>query len=347
MPEADYEAMRERARLKAAGMRTVAFPTGGPGAIRTARRVPELRTWMVRQWAPAGLFTTVTEALAHIEPGIVFADLDAVATEYAAVQHDAAGSRLACQRAEMYYVEPEMVDLLAALAPSTPDDVTPNDLPIPAPEGLMVFATPVMGTASDLGYPIEVQAILWHPTVLPGGIHSVSIENYRQGWPDHDDAEASEALGDVWFPLGRSDWPIADTVITRPAWAPQEERWASFLEDRRLLTAIFTLLAEEGLTSRIIQRPDRPTIKRAAREGVTATSNVIVANLRAPRYEPSEAPAAGTTHHSHRWLVREHLRWQPVGPGRTERRLTVVRAHTRGPADAPLVMKDKVNRWVR
>jgi hypothetical protein len=62
------------------------------------------------------------------------------------------------------------------------------------------------------------------------------------------------------------------------------------------------------------------------------------------------APAEGTAEHvewSHRWLVSGHWRWQRVGVGRTERRLTYVRPHVKGPDDKPLVVPETVRAWVR
>jgi len=95
----------------------------------------------------------------------------------------------------------------------------------------------------------------------------------------------------------------------------------------------------------------RAAVRRLNRAGITApdAARVVVVNLRRPKVAASEEPPedghAGPRTHTHSWLVREHLRWQPVGPGRKERRLTVVRAHTKG--TGPLVLKEKVQRWVR
>jgi hypothetical protein len=75
-------------------------------------------------------------------------------------------------------------------------------------------------------------------------------------------------------------------------------------------------------------------------------AKVVVVTLRRPQAPPAEHPTEGGPRaRTHSWLVREHMRWQPVGPGRKERRLTVVRAHTRG--QGPLVIKTRVNRWLR
>lgn len=152
--------------------------------------------------------------------------------------------------------------------------------------------------------------------------------------------------GGFWAPMGHSDWPQRDPLGLRPPWCQDDQQWASFKEDRQLVAALFTCLAERGLASQTTTQAPRPVVRRAQREGITAPSSVVVVNLRAPRREPDpdHVPEPGRKA-THSWLVREHLRWQACGPGRTQRRLTVVRAHVRG--QGPLVRKERVSRWVR
>jgi len=45
---------------------------------------------------------------------------------------------------------------------------------------------------------------------------------------------------------------------------------------------------------------------------------------------------------SHRWLVRGHWRWQPYGPGKTQRRRIWIHAFVKGPEDKPLMVNPKV-----
>jgi len=157
--------------------------------------------------------------------------------------------------------------------------------------------------------------------------------------------------GASWAPLGRSDWPLDCSVSTfglgyLPGDPAAQE--ASAQEDRRLLAALWTLLAQEGLattTTHVVPRQER---RRAERAGVSAPSNVQVVTLRKlHRTRPEGEPEEHHERYSHRWTVTGHWRNQPVGPGRSERRLTWVRPHVKGPEDAPLVVKERVNAWVR
>ncbi len=362
----------------------------GPGRIDRAARVPEFRAWLIRQWQPGGSFAKAAQAMAETPRGMALhkGGLEALAT-------DADVERRCLQRAELYYVEPPMVDLLAHVAPACPDDVRPTDLTPPAPEGLVVLSRPVMGTAGDSGAPVETWAFTWSPTKLrtgnlPGDAHlaarygawvpCLSVTTYRLVDFDrgltppelehaslvatsldlpvtvHDPGTGSQVLelhGAIWTPMGRSDWPVLDHLAERAPWALDDAMARSITEDRALVAALFTCLAEQHLASQTAERAPRAEARRIARQGLTAAdpAKVVIVNLRRPRQLPPEAIAeedhVGPLPRSHRWLVREHPRWQPCGPGRQERRLTIIPAHVKGPEGTPLIIKQKVRRWVR
>lgn len=156
--------------------------------------------------------------------------------------------------------------------------------------------------------------------------------------------------GESWAPLGRSDWPWDVPLATFGlGYLPGDEaaQEASATEDRRLLAALWTLLAQEGMattTTHVVPRQER---RRAERAGVTAPSNVQVVTLRKLHRTRPEGEPEQHERYSHRFPVSGHWRNQPVGPGRAERRLTWVRPHIKGPDDAPLVVKERVHAWVR
>lgn len=357
-------------------------PTLGPGRITHAAAVPEFRAWLVRQWQPGGGFAQAAKAMADSPRGRALhkAGVEQLAT-------DADVERRTLQRASLYYVEAPMVALLASCAPSCPPDVRPVDLVSAADEGLAVLAEPIAGTAADTGSPVETWAFTWSRTslrasTLPGDaeliarygprVPCLSVATYRlvdfdrglqggelntaalmiAGLNAEEIAPNGEPVaihGTLWTPMGRSDWPIGDTLDADVPWSLDPAMSASIREDRGLIAAMFTLLAEEHVASQVTTSAPRASIRRLTRAGVTApdAGKVVVVNLRRPKVarpehpEGDHAPRART----HSWLVREHLRWQPCGPRRAERRLTVVRAHTRG--QGPLVLKQKVQRWVR
>lgn len=158
---------------------------------------------------------------------------------------------------------------------------------------------------------------------------------------------AFSVRGVTWCPLGRSDWPAADAIGTAP-WAMSERAQASYVEDRKVLAALWTLVHQEGIASRVVHEGARATRRRMERAGLPReASQVQVVTLRRLHHSaPAEGEPQGREY-SHRWLVQGHWRWQPCGPGRTQRRLTFVRPHVKGPDDKPLVVRERVNAWVR
>jgi hypothetical protein len=362
----------------------------GPGRIVSAAQVPEFRSWLVRQWQPGGSFARAAQAMADTDRG---RQLNKGGAEMLAT--DATVEVRTLNRAELYFVEPEMVDLLADVAPGCPPDVRPTDLVWPADEGLVVLAKPIEGTASDTGARIEVWAFTWSRTSLRSNLGNrgdadlaarygprvpcLSVASYRlvdfdKGLdadelalatvvaadtelpvtvqvPDDDSGRTVLSVhGAIWVPMGRSDWPEHDGLAEPVPWALDADMDTSIHEDRRTIAALFTCLAQQGIASQVAHQGPRPEARRQRRQGVTTAepAKVLVVTLRRPRLAPHAPPAPpGATLRSHRWLVREHPRWQACGTGRKERRLVIVPAHIKGPPGAPLVVKQRVNRWVR
>ena len=69
--------------------------------------------------------------------------------------------------AHLWWVEPETCELLAAAAPTIPDDVTLDITDIPSMSGFAVFAHPLVGTDAQTGTEMQVNAICWGPVHLP------------------------------------------------------------------------------------------------------------------------------------------------------------------------------------
>lgn len=368
----------ERARLP-----RVTVPGTDPGQLHRAADVADFRAWLVRQWQPGGPFHRAAHSMARTARGRL---LNKGGSEVLAT--DAEVELRTLHRAALYYVEPNMVDLLATVAPGCPDDVRPTDLVWPADDGLVALAKPVHGTASDTGAPVEVWAFTWSRTRLRsnlvGGqgeqeleahygrwVPCLSVGSYRlvdfdAGLTEDEMVQVADLLvagtmgsrpnqpvslhGKLWTPMGRSDWPLDDHLADPVTWALDAAMATSIIEDRRMVTALFTCLAQQGLASQVAQQGARAEVRRLRRSGIAAAepAKVTIVTLRQPRKLPHAEPAPpGATLRTHRWLVREHPRWQPCGPGRKERRLTIVPAHIKGPPGAPLVIKTRVHRWVR
>lgn len=159
---------------------------------------------------------------------------------------------------------------------------------------------------------------------------------------------AASLHGETWMPLGRSDWPAEDAIGAAP-WDMDDNTRRSFVEDRKVVAAFFTLVHQEGIASRIVRKAERQAMRRTERAGVDRRlSTVQVVTLRRlHRTESEPGDDSQKRQYDHRWLVAGHWRWQPCGPGRLERRLTYVRPHVKGPEDKPLRTPTRVNAWVR
>lgn len=195
-------------------------------------------------------------------------------------------------------------------------------------------------------YPDPVVVTGPHDSVSPG-IHP-GLSKYGSNLVDPKTGGRTVLSGASWCPLGRSDWPLIDPLGQAP-WTQPEHTTASFCEDRKLLAALWTLTAQEGVASTTLQSTGRQARRRAERAGVTqgdaSTVRVVALRRLRPRHDGPEH--ASPVHHDHRWYVRGFWRNQPVGKGRAERRLTWVRPHIRGPEGAPIKTKEVVNAWVR
>lgn len=155
--------------------------------------------------------------------------------------------------------------------------------------------------------------------------------------------------GHSWVPLGRSDWPLVDQITEAP-WAMDDSMRLSFVEDRKVLAALWTLLQQEGITRQEIHHVERHAQKRATRAGVEprAAQKVQVVTLRKLHRNETAGDHQPTGRHiGVRYIRTGHFRWQPFGKGRMERRLTFIAPHVCGPEDAPLHVPIRVNAWRR
>lgn len=97
-------------------------------------------------------------------------------------------------------------------------------------------------------------------------------------------------------------------------------------------------------------RPQRRRADRLFRPRPSEWGDVHVLTLRTQHHDAEgSADDDDTTRApwSHRWIVRGHWRWQPCGPGRSDRRLTWIRPHIKGPDNAPLIEVEQVAKLIR
>lgn len=112
----------------------------------------------------------------------------------------------------------------------------------------------------------------------------------------------------------------------------------------RWLACLWLLLQQRVAV--LSRRPaDRPSARRWRREHNDPVPEVIEVVLRRPASGTS-AEAERNVDWSHRWLVGGHWRNQWM-PSMGVHRPTWIAPYVKGPADKPLVVKDKVNVFVR
>lgn len=358
------------------------LPPMSPHDVRGPRDVPSLRSFLLEQWGPDKPFRRMAVEQAVVSPD--FGQYPSTGKEDF-LKGFIVTETVMLQKANMWWVSEEMVDVLTATAPAVPNDVTVNDLLLPGPAGLVVFEKPVYGQDS-LNNEVMVNAIVWGLNKMgpvpsqPEGSTVLSISSYRRidfdegldhadavmavktGLIEHGQRGAERVEGDnlsfnlhgvTWAYTGRSDWPVADELNQAPFPDLPEGQMLSFIEDRRLIAAFLTLIAQEAIAETEYHPIPRPEKRRAERSGVRREANDLrVVTLRRKHRNVVEdddtEPVEGTGRvYSHRWMVNPFYRWQRVGKGRQERRLTLVRGHVKGPDDKPLKIKQEVKAWVR
>jgi hypothetical protein len=98
-----------------------------------------------------------------------------------------------------------------------------------------------------------------------------------------------------------------------------------------------------------VEHASRATRRRRARIDPTPPPGWDEVHVTALRRRDRQLASAETTgvNYSHQWVVEGHWRWQPCGPGRSERRLIWIAPHIKGPDGAPLIDIDHVAKLIR
>jgi hypothetical protein len=116
------------------------------------------------------------------------------------------------------------------------------------------------------------------------------------------------------------------------------------------LAASWLLMQQPVLVERTRERPDKPTARAFARDGLPAPE-VTVVDLRR-QYRPQDQDLNGETsgrHYRYRWVVSGHWRTYKSERFSEELRDTKqwIPSHVKGPEGAPLLSTEKVNVWRR
>jgi hypothetical protein len=252
-------------------------------------------------------------------------------------------------KAELYWVSPEMTDVIIALAPSIPDCLPQA----PVPDAFVMFAKPIPGTDAETGDTIFTSAILWGTINMYRIGPCIAAETYAwrdlvglyRGLTPQQQEQFREMYPNRLMPTGGSEWPL-DAMASEFKSLPMESetQQASILEDRKLL-ATFWALASQRIVVETTERPGgRAAARQAQREG-RQPDEVRVIRLR----EPTARTPSGTqsdVEWSHRWVVGSHWRNQWYAKENTHRP-KLIEAYVKGPEDKPLKVRETVRALIR
>lgn len=231
----------------------------------------------------------------------------------------------------LVWVSSEMVDLLEHAAATLP--VHPfNQASLPWRDAFVVLDRPIV---SD---DVPISAVTWSP------ITRWPLPKYWRAERASDHLIAAlvrreQALSTVLWSKCRSGEPITSTTQED---LPDHD-WDHYA---RVIAALWLLIQQRVAVRRTIQ-PDRPDARRWGRDHDEPVPTVTVVELRRPVHsQPGTETPAVDVDWSHRWIVDGHWRNQ-YHPSSGEHVPTWIAPYVKGPDDKPLVVKRKVNAWVR
>lgn len=243
-------------------------------------------------------------------------------------------------RGATYWIAPEMVDLVLAAGKSMPGvNFTPDHLP--SPSGFAYFAKDwfiegqsIAPVAASSPTGMHVIAISWSTTELANGEVGAFVCL-------HDDISRVRQPGDVHVP---------DPVPARYEEIPFGQLSPGAVESvTHGVLLSYWILCQQRVASISRGHVDRGRRRRAERLGLPldVEDGIRVVTLRRQAPSKTEPSAEGQhTEWSCRWVVDGHWRQQWY-PSSEEHRPVWIAPHVKGPDDAPLVLKDRVYRFVR
>jgi hypothetical protein len=258
---------------------------------------------------------------------------------------------------EMWWVSEDMAKLAwdVAMSGTEPEDLSENELPSPA--GIMWLnggGGPVMmnkklpdgeffetgDTPSEL---MSIDAIIWYTPTL--GIPGVELGKPRfmglTASPGivHDTANWNSILSPLDIESNEIEFFRTPTYVTY--------LHLKFFPRKMALT-VMRLAREESVGEKTSETVGGSKSKKKSKHRKIST--VTCASLRRNRYRSEEEREAEARDYSHRWIVRGHMRNQPIGPrnakgGQKHMRVWIA-PYVKGPEDKPLVLKDRVQLFV-
>lgn len=226
---------------------------------------------------------------------------------------------------ETYWVKSDMAEV-ARVAGQSLFYLKLNREVLPSPDGFLVYEEVV---APETSTAVAIQGVLWYSSGSIIVICLLTPSATPVGMPLF---PADNVSGGAWSPEGDIELRFDPNAA--------EEVGALF----RTILATWMLMSQTLTTSERTYA-DRSEQRRCQRAGIP--SDISVVKLRRRAAESDHEPLHQPVDWSHRWIVSGHWANLAVGRGRSERRLTWISPHVKGPEDKPLVVKDRVNAWIR
>jgi hypothetical protein len=302
--------------------------------VNGPRDLPELRLWLLDMWRGPFLAHAATSVADRFMDDPRYAHLDPHAEPHF------------LNRAELWWITPEMSRLVRRAAESLPPTTLTEEL-IPKNKVVFaVFAEPLIGTDAEIeGSEMNVRALLWYRCRV---VLDPNPDHHYATVAMYGDAPTYMPDDVPYVPLGHTDWRYGtDTEV--PTFNPRPDdadatRLESMAQDRRWLAALNLLAAEPLAETRIVRQTNKAKIRRYQRDGIPG--DVRLVGLRtAPQSEAGEDEPR-KVNWSHRWVVGQDTGgfWKQVvyGPGRSLRRPQWIMPYEKGPKNKPLVIKDTV-----
>ncbi|KAB1128812.1 hypothetical protein F6X68_30190 [Micromonospora sp. AMSO12t] len=308
--------------------------------------LPKVRNRLVRFWRTSGqgyLLDVVASGERYKVPGHVFpgADLHAPAAFVDARDPEPLRQYTALmanhvENARIFWIDPDFTTLAAHAARDLPD-VRIEPVEMPAPDGLLIWHTPVyQPTDLQTGITVPIIAAQWGP--VPGGVwitFYTPAEVLAQGrqLTEPDLQGLRERIG--WLV------PVSTGAGLRfgQPYTPASEQTRLMLCSL-IATWILTTQPDAEITDEPADKATRKAYQRTNRPAP------LVRLVRLRRKHQPRRDTSGDTPtrvYTRRWWVSGFFREQPWGPGRALRRRTYVRPHVKGPADAPLILSQQVH----
>lgn len=266
------------------------------------------------------------------------------------------GSQLE-QSNEMWWVSDDMTKLAwdVALSGTEPEDLSEKELPAPAgimwlnggggpvlmnktlPEGDFLLTG---DTQSEL---MSVNAIIWYTPMVP-------IPGLKIGQPRFMGLTASPGIV-----RDTSQWNTIVSPMDLESNIAEYHRIPTYVTyynlkylPRKMALIVMRLAREDALGETTSETVGGSANKKKNRTRRIET--VTCASLRRQRYLSEAEREAEAREYSHRWIVRGHMRNQPIGPrnlegGQKHMRVWIA-PYVKGPETKPLVLKDRVQLFV-